>query len=87
MALVKVKEKYQVTLPASVRKKAGLAVGDILEAELQDNKIVMTPKTLVDRELALALRDVRKGRVHGPFRSVKGMLRSLHRGRKSKKTR
>jgi len=32
--LVKVKAKYQVTLPASVREKAGLAVGDRLEASL-----------------------------------------------------
>ncbi len=29
MALVKVKEKYQVTIPASLREKAGVEVGDI----------------------------------------------------------
>ena len=79
MALVKVKEKYQVTLPASVRKKAGLAVGDLLEASLEGKKITLTLKSVVDREIALALEDVKKGRVYGPFSSAKEAIRSLHR--------
>ena len=83
MAVVKVKEKYQVTLPASIRQKARVAVGDLLEAKVQGKKITLTPKRLIDRELALALEDVKKGRVYGPFKSVKEMLRSLH-GKKSK---
>jgi AbrB family looped-hinge helix DNA binding protein len=78
VTLVKVKEKYQVTLPASVRRKAGLAVGDLLEAKVQGGKITLTPKSIVDRELALALEDVKKGRVYGPFSSAKDMTRSLH---------
>ena len=78
MPLVKVKEKYQVTLPASVRQKAGLAVGDLLEAAVEGKKITLTPKTVVDRELALALEDLKKGRVYGPFSSAKAMIRSLH---------
>ena len=84
MPLVKVKEKYQVTLPASVRQKAGVAVGDLLEAKVHRKKITLTPKRVIDRELALALEDIKKGRVYGPFRSVKEMLRSLHGGRKAK---
>lgn len=82
--LVKVKEKYQVTLPASVRQKVGVVVGDLLDAKVQGKKITLTPKKAIDRELALALEDIRKGRVYGPFRSVKEMLRSLHSMRKSK---
>ena len=78
MPLVKVKEKYQVTLPASVRQKAGVAVGDLLEAAVEGKKITLTPKTVVDRELALALEDLKKGRVYGPFSSAKAMIRSLH---------
>ena len=77
--LVRVKEKYQVTLPASVRRKAGLAVGDFLEANVEGKKITLTPKSVVDRELALALEDVRKGRVYGPFSSAKEVIQSLHR--------
>jgi AbrB family looped-hinge helix DNA binding protein len=77
--LVRVKEKYQVTLPASVRRKAGLAVGDLLEANVEGKKITLTPKSVVDRELALALEDIRKGRVYGPFSSAKEVILSLHR--------
>ena len=78
MPLVTVKTKYQVTLPASVRRQAKLAVGDILEAKVQGKKITLTPKSLVDREFALALEDVRKGRVVGPFDSAGAMLAGLH---------
>lgn len=83
MPLVKVREKYQVTLPASVRRKAGVAVGDLLDAQVKDTKITLTLKRIVDRELALALEDVRKGRVYGPFRSAKEAVRALRRRRKS----
>lgn len=79
MPLVKVKAKYQVTLPASVREKAGLAIGDLLEASLEGGKITLIPKSVVDRELALALEDVKKSRVYGPFPSAKEAVRSLHR--------
>ncbi len=82
MSLVKVREKYQVTLPAAVRRKAGIAVGDLLEAQVKDTKITLTPKRIVDREIALALEDVRKGRVHGPFRSAREAVRSLRSRRK-----
>ncbi len=79
MSLVKVKEKYQVTLPASVRRKAGVAVGDLLEARVQGKKITLTPKRVIDRELALALEDFRRGRSIGPFRTAKAAVRALRR--------
>ncbi len=78
MPLVTVKTKYQVTLPTSVRKQAKLTVGDILEAKVEGKKITLTPKSLVDRDLALALEDVRKGRVVGPFNSAAELLADLH---------
>ena len=79
MPLVKVKDKYQVTLPASVRRKAGVAVGDLLEAKVRGKKITLTPKRLIDRELALALEDFKRGRFIGPFRSAKAAVRALRR--------
>lgn len=91
MPLVKVKEKYQVTLPASLRKKVGVAVGDLLEVQVQGKKITLTPKVAVDRafveqRLAQGLEDLKTGRVYGPFTSGKAVVRSLHReARKLKK--
>ena len=82
MPLVKVRDKYQVTLPATVRRNAGIAIGDLLEAQVKDARITLTPKRVVDRELALALEDVKKGRVYGPFRSAREAVRSLRRRRK-----
>ena len=70
MPLVTVKPKYQVTIPATVRKLAGLGVGDLLEATVEGGKITLAPKSLIDRELARALEDVRRGRTYGPFDSV-----------------
>jgi AbrB family looped-hinge helix DNA binding protein len=89
MPLVRVKEKYQVTLPASVRQKAGLAVGDLLEAKVEGKKITLSPKVAVDREfiekrLAESFEDFRKGRVYGPFPSAKAAVRALRGGRKRK---
>ena len=85
MPLVTVKTKYQVTLPTSVRKQAGLSVGDILEAKVEGKKITLSPKSLIDRELALALEDVRKGRMYGPFASVDELMRSLRGGLKKRR--
>ncbi len=82
MPLIKVRDKYQVTLPATVRRKVGIAIGDLLEAQVKDAKITLTPKRVVDRELALALEDVKKGRVYGPFRSARETVRSLRSRRK-----
>ena len=79
MALIKVKGKYQVTLPASVRQKMGLAVGDLLEVEIKGKKITLTPRSVIDQELALALEDYKKGRFIGPFRTAKSAIRALRR--------
>lgn len=80
--LVKIKEKYQVTLPASIRQRAGLTVGDFLEAEVHGKKITLTPKRVVDRDLALALEDFKQGRFIGPFRTAKVAVRALRRAAK-----
>jgi AbrB family looped-hinge helix DNA binding protein len=77
MAIVTVKNKYQVVIPQSVRDQVGVNVGDLLEATVEKGKITLTPKSLVDRAIAEGLEDVRKGRVYGPFDSVDEMLASM----------
>ena len=54
LPLVKVKEKFQITLPAELREVLHLAVGDLLEATIEDNVIVLKPKIVVDRAQAWA---------------------------------
>ena len=59
MALVTVKDKFQVTIPAKVRNQVTLHVGDILEASVEDGAIVLRPKAVVDRAaLAKRLEDL-----------------------------
>jgi bifunctional DNA-binding transcriptional regulator/antitoxin component of YhaV-PrlF toxin-antitoxin module len=79
VALVKLKEKYQVTLPAEVCKKADLTVGDFLEAKVQGKIITLVPKNAIDRDIAISLREFRQGKGHGPFSSAKKAIRVLHR--------
>jgi AbrB family looped-hinge helix DNA binding protein len=49
MALVRVKQNFQITLPVDVRNALGISQGDLLEATVYDNAIVLTPKTVIDR--------------------------------------
>ena len=82
-SIVKVGASRQVIIPKKIHDRLGLEPGDYLEVELQEDKVVLTPKALVEKRLAEALEDVKHGRIHGPFRSAKEMLRSLHRTGKS----
>jgi AbrB family looped-hinge helix DNA binding protein len=79
MPVVTVKNKYQVVIPAKVREQVGIHVGDLLEAKAQNGKVILTPKSLVDREIAEGLEDLRKGKTYGPFNSAEDMIRALHR--------
>jgi AbrB family looped-hinge helix DNA binding protein len=49
LPLVKVKEKFQITLPVEIREQLRLGVGDLLEATIQGQTIVLKPKDVVDR--------------------------------------
>ena len=77
MSLVTVKSKYQVVIPANVRKATGIEVGDVLEASVKNGKVTFTPKTVIEGELAEGLEDIRKGRVYGPFETADEMIESL----------
>ncbi|MDD5434606.1 MAG: AbrB/MazE/SpoVT family DNA-binding domain-containing protein [Nitrospira sp.] len=90
MPIVKIKEKFQVTIPNETRRKIHLEVGDILEVVTKDNLIILKPKAVVDRvdvETAIneGLKDIKDGRVYGPFGSAGEMLHSLHKNAKKLK--
>ena len=52
MPLVTVKPRYQVTIPAKLRKGLGLREGDIMEATVAGDGILLRPKDVVDRNTA-----------------------------------
>jgi AbrB family looped-hinge helix DNA binding protein len=54
MSLVKLKGKGQMTLPVEIREQLSLDEGALLEANIEQGKIVLTPKTVVDRAAAFA---------------------------------
>jgi looped-hinge helix DNA binding domain, AbrB family len=54
VALVTVKDKFQVTIPAKLRDQADISVGDLLEATIEQGAIVLRPKTVVDRAAVAA---------------------------------
>jgi AbrB family looped-hinge helix DNA binding protein len=47
--LVKIHRKGQMTLPSRLRSAAGIAAGDLVEAKFLRGKIVITPKSAMDR--------------------------------------
>ena len=79
MPFVTVKKKYQVVIPAAVRRQLRVEVGDLLEAKADRGKVTFIPKSAIDREIAEGLDDIRKGRTHGPFETAEDMIRFLHR--------
>ena len=50
MALVTIKDKFQVTLPAKLRARIGVRVGDLMDATVHEDGILLRPKAVVDRK-------------------------------------
>jgi AbrB family looped-hinge helix DNA binding protein len=91
MSIVKVKTKGQVTLPAHMRQQVGLNTGDILEAKIEKGKIILTPKSIIDKRISESLADIKAGRIYGPFNTADEMIKSLNqrmkkRGKKLKRS-
>ena len=49
MPYIRVKQKYQVTIPAKVREVVGVHEGDTLEAKAENGNIVLIPQTIHER--------------------------------------
>jgi AbrB family looped-hinge helix DNA binding protein len=45
----KIQHKGQVTIPTSVRRKAGLSKGDLVNFAFRRGQIVITPRVVIDR--------------------------------------
>ena len=77
MPTVKIGVSRQVVIPKKLYEKLGLVPGDYLEVELQDDRLVLTPKMLIEKRLAEGLADIRHGRVVGPFKTARSAMRTL----------
>lgn len=87
--IAQVRQNYQITLPAGLRKRLGLRIGDILEIAVKGTKLIVTPKRAVDIDQAWfwtkewqeaereADADIKGGRVK-KAQSVEGLIRSLN---------
>ena len=49
MAIVTVKNKYQVVIPQAIREKLGINRGDVLEVKIERGKLTYVPKAVIDR--------------------------------------
>ena len=88
MAIVTVKNKYQVVIPQSVRDQVAVSVGDLFDATVEKGRITFTPKSLVDRGIAEGLEDIKKGREYGPYQSAAEAMAAFEkRGAKAAKRR
>ncbi|WP_041725661.1 AbrB/MazE/SpoVT family DNA-binding domain-containing protein [Caldicellulosiruptor acetigenus] len=52
MMIVEIKKKAQVTIPAQILKKLDLHVGDLLQIEEKDGRIILTPVVTIPKEQA-----------------------------------
>ncbi|MFQ6057256.1 MAG: AbrB/MazE/SpoVT family DNA-binding domain-containing protein [Anaerolineae bacterium] len=87
-SLVKVTRSGQITIPAAVRRAANIQEGDYVEVTVVDDKVVLTPKRLVDKSQAYfwteewqaaereADEDIRAGRVRA-FESAEELIADL----------
>jgi AbrB family looped-hinge helix DNA binding protein len=79
---VKVREKYQVTIPEDVRNKIPLKVGERVEVNAREGEIVIRPVVEIPRDqtwfwsqewqeqITQSMKDIEKGKVR-VFKSVK----------------
>jgi AbrB family looped-hinge helix DNA binding protein len=81
---VKIGVSRQVVIPKRIHDQLRLEPGDYLDVELKGDRVILTPKALIEKRLAEGLDDIRKGRIRGPFPSVPALVRSLRKGSKSR---
>ena len=87
MALVKVRQNFQITIPAEVRKS--MKVGDYLDVEKKDGELVLKPVRMVHPDHAYfhtkewqageaqADGDIAAGKTIGPFDNIDDALDAL----------
>lgn len=86
MTAVKVGISRQVVIPKKLYDQLGLTPGDYLEVEREGDRIILTPKTLIEKRLVESFEDYRKGKVQGPFKTAKDAIKALKKKPRRKTT-
>ena len=73
MPVIRVIRNGQITLPKEFRDALGVKEGDILEAEMKENQMVLKPKILIDKipESEFELSDQGKKKIKEAFEDIK----------------
>ena len=61
------KSHSQMMLPPQIRAKARVEVGDLFKAKIDGRTITSAPKSMINRELTVALHDAKRGWGKCPF--------------------
>jgi len=85
VSAVKIGTSRQIVIPKKVYDQLHLTAGDYLEVELKGDKLILTPKELIEKRLAEGLEDINKGRVHGPYATAKEATQSLRGSRRTRR--
>lgn len=92
MPTVKLGPKHQITIPLEIYRKLNLKAGDILQVEERGEGIFLVPQKLIPRDYAWffskewqakekeADKDIREGRISGPYGNIKDLLKALKKG-------
>ena len=87
-ALTRMTRNGQVTVPAAIRREANVEEGDILAVRLEEDRIVLIPKKLIDKSQAYfwtegwqkaereVERDLAEARVE-PYETVDDLIAAL----------
>lgn len=86
--VMQIRRNFQITLPAPIRNRLRLRIGDILETEVRDGRIIIVPKKIIDAQQAWfwsrewqdaekeADADIRAGRVK-KFKTAEELIEDL----------
>ncbi|MBM3239004.1 AbrB/MazE/SpoVT family DNA-binding domain-containing protein [Candidatus Poribacteria bacterium] len=70
MPLTKVRRNFQITIPVELRKALGIKEGDYINAELQNETIILRPKEIIDLSI-----DKKREEAQGRFFEIVDRIR------------
>jgi len=75
--LAKIGASRQLAIPKKVFDALDLKMGDYMEIAVQKNKLVLTPKALIDKDTLQGLKEIKAGKGIGPFSTAKDAINAL----------